>query len=106
MRVLHAADDVQDCGRQHARLAQLLVESRKLGRGWEFTQQEQISRFLEGGLLGQVMNGVAPITKVASLAIDEGGGGPLEIDVLETPVDLLCGFGLAHGRILFFSGPC
>ena len=59
------------------------VKRLHLRRGRQLAVQQKIGRLLEGGVLRQVVDRIAAIAQFAGLAVDEGRGRALEVDVLE-----------------------
>ena len=85
---LDGCDDVEDRRRQPAGAAQLRPEALELRLRGQLAVQQQVGRLLEGGVLRQVVDGVAAVAQFAGLAVDERRGGSLEVHILQAAVDL------------------
>jgi hypothetical protein len=58
----------------------------ELGRGGQFSEQDEIGHFEERALLGQLLDGVAPVAQDTLVAIDEGDGATARRRVHESRV--------------------
>src|SRR5262245_15167963 len=97
MRLLDAADHVVDRRRQNARSLELPAEPIERRARGQLPVEQQITRFLERGVLRKIVDGVAAVAQLARAAIDVTHARSVEIDAFQTAVhfDLLLRF--AHG---------
>jgi len=73
-----AAEAAEEAGQllmHHGVAGDGVVELRHLVGGRQFSVQQQVAAFQEGGMFGQVANGIAAILQHALVAIDEGDVG-------------------------------
>jgi len=95
MRVLDRTDDIEHRRRQFARRFQLSIKARQLLFARQIAVEQQPGRFLEAGMLGEIVDRITAIAQLAGLAVDEGAGRTVEIDARETAMNLdrFVGFG-------------
>ena len=74
MRRLDCPNNVEHGRRQLARCLELGVKACELLPGRQFAVEKQKRGFLEARMLGQVMDRVAAIAKLAGLSVDECAG--------------------------------
>ena len=86
--VLADADDVENRIRHRPCCAQLCVKVCKFLRVRQFALHQQVAHLFERGMLGQIMDRIAPILQRSSGAVDVAHPGPFEIDALQASVDL------------------
>ena len=88
MRRFDAANDVEDRRGQFTRGFQGAVEFGELRFGRQFAVQQQPRRLLECRMLGEIMDRIAAIAQLADAAVDEGARRAVEIDALQSAVNL------------------
>ncbi len=88
MSFFDRADSVVDRIRDLARSLELGIESLQLGARGQLTFQQEVRGLLEVRVLSEVVYGVAAVAKLARAAVDEGGGRAVEINALQTPLNL------------------
>ena len=88
MRIAYRPDDVVDGGGEAPGLLQRRVEGGELGRGRELAVQQEVGGLLEGRAGREIVDRVSAIPELAGSAIDEGRGGTVEAEVLETAMNL------------------
>src|SRR5437868_2017962 len=97
MRRTHRMDHVEDIAGQGACGLELGVESRALRLGRQLAVREQVARFLEARMLGEVVDRITAVAQLARAPVDEANGGAVEVDPLEAAVNVdLFGF-FSHG---------
>ncbi len=95
-------DDVVDRSGQAPPLEERIRESRELLLRRQLSLQEQVGRLLEGRVLRQVVDRVAPIAELTRLAIDQADGRPVEVDAPQASADL---HSFAHFHLLACPSP-
>src|SRR5690606_11876887 len=87
MGILHGGNDVQHSRWELTGRLEVLIELGKLAPSRQLTIEQQVRSLLERRMLSEVMDGIAAVTQLTCLAVDECRGGTLEVDVLQTTVD-------------------
>ena len=106
--LMHAMISRTGAGRRRAAFSSVEKVSHLCARR-QFAVQQEIGCFLEGGVLRQIVDGIAAVAQFAGFAVDESRGRTLEVDVLEAPVDLGCRLRRVHDERLLLDrirSPC
>jgi len=80
MGVLDHPDNVEDGFWQAALSFELGVEDRESGLGRKFALNQKVGGLLKCGVLGKVVDRVAPIAQLAGLPVDEARRRAVEMD--------------------------
>ena len=88
MRRCDGANDGQDRRWQFARGFQFAIEFRKLRLGRQLAAQQQPRRLFECRMFGKIVDRIAAVAQFADAAVDEGARRPVEIDALQSAVNL------------------
>src|SRR3954466_12798212 len=96
MRGLDCADHVVNLGRQGARSFEPGNKCIELCARRQFAPEQQITGFLDGRLLGQLVDRGAPITQFSIAPVDVANARAIEVQAFQAAVNFdFCG-GLIH----------